>query len=187
MNQHPRRLSLALLLVLASIGASAQQPAADLPPQQVSASPGDPSWQPTDEQARRLLKQTNDFLSAQDEKRFADAYAYFSPSQKQTVPFDGWQTSLLGFYGKAGAFEGRTIKKITWYKNPPNEKPGIYAAADFAAQYQNLTLHCGYVAWHRQMDGSFEVVHEESNTIDKAVAARMTPEMMRSARAAFKC
>jgi hypothetical protein len=187
MKLHPGHVLHALILVLASVVASAQPPAADLPPQQVSVFPGEVPWQPTDEQARRLVKQTNDYLSAQDEKRFADAYASFSPSQKQMVPFDGWQAGLLAFYDKAGAFEGRTIKKITWYKNPPNERPGIYAAADFAAQYQNLTLHCGYVAWHRQMDGSFEVVHEESNTIEKAVAARMTPEMMRSARASFKC
>ena len=103
------------------------------------------------------------------------------------MPFDGWKTQLQEFYDKAGALEGRKISKITWYQNPTGEKPGIYAATDFVGQFQNLSLQCGYVSWHQRMDGSFELVHEETNSIAKSVAVKMTPEMMQRAHATFGC
>lgn len=93
----------------------------------------------------------------------------------------------MALYEKAGTVEGRKIQKITWYKNPPNTQPGIYAAVDFTSQFSNLVLHCGYLAWRQQMDGTFELVREEENLIEKSVAAKMTPEMMQHARIQFKC
>jgi len=119
--------------------------------------------------------------------RFEDAYAFFSADQKRTVAFEAWRADRVQFRAKVGAFEGRTIRKLTWYRNPPGAQPGIYVAADFSDQFENAALHCGYVAWHQRMDGSFEIVHEEDNLIDKPTAARMSPEMLQRAHAAFKC
>lgn len=177
-------LSLALAFVPALVAAQA---ASDLPPQQVRDAPGSAAWTPSEAQARRLVRQTEDYLSAKAQGRFADAYAVFAPAQKQAVPFDRWHADIERFNAKAGPFEGRSLTKLTWYRNPPGEQPGVYVAAEFRDQFRDLSLHCGYVAWRQRMDGSFEVVHEEENTIEKSVAARMSPEQLQRARAAFKC
>jgi hypothetical protein len=182
-----RQLIYSLVLAVAPAVASAQKSSVDLPPQQITPSFGESQWNPPEAQVQRLVKQTYDYFSARDGKRFADAYANFSQSQKQTVPFDGWKGQLEEFYNKAGALEERRITKVTWYKNPSNAKPGIYAAVDFIGQFHNLALYCGFVAWHQQMDGSFELVREEANLVEKAVAVRMTPEMMKRARTEFRC
>ncbi len=182
-----RRLILASFLACAAAVASAQVPNLELPPQQISSSFGDSAWKPTDALVQGLVKQTNDYFKARDEKRFADAYAYFSPSQKQQVPFEGWKKQLEDFYAGAGAVEERSIKKITWYKNPPNTQPGIYAATDYSGKFQNLTLHCGYIAWRQLLNGTFELVREESNSIEKSVAAKMSAEDFKRVRVEFRC
>ncbi len=176
-----------LVLIAASTCAIAQAPAVELPPQQVSPSFRDAPWRPADAQAARLVRQTYAYFAAKDERRFEDAYSHFAMSQKQTVPFDGWKAQLEAFYHEAGVVQARMIQKITWYKDPPNTQPGIYAAVDFTSQFPNLTLHCGYVAWRQKMDGSFELVREEANSIAKSVAAKMTPESMQRARHQFRC
>ena len=176
-----------LLAALVPVLASGQPASDDLPPQKVSPAPDGSSWQPSETQARRLVKATRDYFADQDDARFEDAYAFFSPDQKRTVPFEKWRADRAQFHAKAGAFESRTVRKLTWYRNPPGAQPGVYAAADFSDQFENVALHCGYVAWHQRMDGSFEIVHEEENLVDKATAARMSPEMLQRAHAAFKC
>ncbi len=176
-----------LISALASTAAIAQQPPADLPPQQVSPSFQDAKSRPTGVQARSVVERTYAYFAAKDSGRFADAYSNFSPSQKQTVPFNGWKTQLESFYRTAGSVQGRTIQKITWYKDPPNTAPGVYAAVDFTGQFPNLSLYCGFVAWRQQDDGALEIVREEANSIEKSVAEKMTPEMMQRARSQFRC
>jgi hypothetical protein len=176
-----------LLFAITSAAAFAQRSAIELPEQQVSPSFPDAKSRPTDAQARKLVEQTYAYFAAKDEGRFADAYSTFSINQKRTVPFDGWKAQLENFYRDAGNGQGRKIQKITWYKDPPNTQPGVYAAVDFTGLFSNLSLYCGYVAWRQQMDGSFELVREEGNSIAKSVAEKMTPEMMQRARSQFRC
>ena len=176
-----------LISAIASTAAFAQQPPVDLPPQQASPSFQDAKNRPTEAQARRLVERTYAYFAAKDAGRFADAYSTFSATQKQTVPFDGWKAQLENFYRAAGSVQGRKIQKITWYKDPPNTQPGIYAAVDFTGQCPNLSLYCGFVAWRQQDDGALEIVREEANSIEKSVAERMTPEMMQRARNQFRC
>lgn len=176
-----------ILAALAPFVAVAQSASDELPPQKVTPAADGSTWQPSETQARRLVKSTQAYLVDKDEARFEDAYAFFSPDQKRMVPFDSWRADRAQFRAKVGAFQSRTIRKLTWYRNPPGAQPGIYVAADFSDQFENSALHCGYVAWHQRMDGSFEIVHEEDNLIDKPTAARMSPEQMQRAHAAFKC
>lgn len=185
----------ALILFAASGAALAQLPASTPPSQaaaestshQVTASNPDAQWKPKDEQERRVVQAATNYFAARDERRFADAYALFSASQKQVVPFEGWKTQSESFYSSAGKPEGRTIRKVTWYKNPANVQPGIYAAVDFESRFSNLALHCGYVVWRQQMDGSFELVREEENSIPNSIMPKLTPEKLQSIRAQFRC
>jgi hypothetical protein len=165
----------------------APQPAASQPLQVVAASNSDKDWQPTDLQRERVVRDTFAYFAARDERRFEDAYSRFAASQKAVVSFDRWVMHMENFYGKAGAVQARTVRKVTWYKNPGNAQPGIYAAVDFASQFPELALHCGFVAWRQQMDGSFELVREEENSIPKAEMAKLTPETLSNIRAQFRC
>jgi hypothetical protein len=176
-----------ILAVLVPVVAGAQPASDELPPQKVMPAPDGSTWQPPTVQARRLVQVTTDYFADQDNGRFEQAYALLSADQKHLVPFEAWRDRRSAFHAKAGALQSRTIRKITWYRNPPDARPGIYVATDFSDQFENTALHCGFVSWHQRMDGSFEVVHEEENAIDKPTAARMTPEQMQQARAAFKC
>lgn len=157
------------------------------PPHTVAASNQEREWQPTAEQRERLLRDVTAYLTAKDEQRFAEAYALFTPIQKGVVPFSKWEADMRSVYRSAGALEGRTLKKVTWYKNPANAPRGIYAAVDFSSQFSELSLHCGFVAMQLQMDGSFGVAREEENSISKREMARLTPEMLQRIRAEYRC
>ena len=109
----------------------------------------------------------------------------FSRVQQQTVPFDSWSSREEEFNSKAGPVKKRTIKKITWYKDPPRAAPGIYAAVDFASEFANIDIHCGFIAWQMQEDGSFRVIREEVNFIDKAMQQKLKAGELDRIRAQF--
>lgn len=156
-------------------------------PQGVAQSNRDTQWLPSAEQRERVLRDVLAYFAAKDERRFADAYALFAPSQKAAVRFDRWEADMQAFYGSAGRAEGRTLSKVTWYKDPVNVQPGVYAAVDFESRFSELSLHCGFVALREQMDGSFGVVREEMNSISKLEMARLTPDVLRTVRAQYRC
>jgi len=184
-----------LVLGAMSTAALAQLPAQNAgsepspaePVQQVASTNQDRQWQPTDLQRELVVRDTYAYLAAKDEQKFADAYSKFSASQKEAVPYDKWRADMESFYSTAGTVEGRTVRKVTWYKNPANAQPGIYAAVDFSSRFSKLSLHCGFVAWRQQMDGSFQLVREEENSIPKAEMSKLTPEMLQKIRAQFRC
>jgi hypothetical protein len=151
----------------------------------VSAANRDPSWRPTPAQVQLVERQTHAYFSAKDAGKYRDAYAFLSATQKQTLPFERWSASVEAFNSKAGEVRSRSIKKITWYKDPPSSAPGVYAAVDFSSQFATVDVHCGYVAWHEQADGSFLLVREEENFIDKATAQNLKPGELESFRARF--
>lgn len=157
------------------------------PPPAVSVANGDRSWRPTSAQVQRVERNTYAYFAAKDTRRYRDAYAQLSPSQKSTTPLERWSSLAEDFNVKAGDVKARSIRKITWYKDPPNVAPGVYAAVDFSSEFSNAAAHCGYVAWHEQADGSFLLVREEQNFIDKASAAKMKPAERERVRAQFGC
>jgi len=186
----------ALAMTIAFAAAQAQSPspsfedqaaAATSVAQIVAASNQDKQWAPTAEQRERVVRDVLVYLAAKDERRFADAYVRFAPAQKTAVPFDRWEADMRAFYGSAGRAEGRTLKRVTWYKNPVNAPPGIYAAVDFSSQFSELSLHCGFVSLQQQMDGSFGVSREEENSIPKREMAKLTPEALQRIRAQYRC
>ena len=185
----------ALLITLVTSSAHAQHPASapaarlasrDVP-QTVATSNQDRGWLPTAEQRERVLRDVRAYLAAKDEGRFADAYEMFAPSQKAAVPFSKWEADMRRVYAQAGAAEGRTLKKVTWYRNPANAPHGIYAAVDFSSRFAELGLHCGFVTMQLQLDGRFGVAREEENAIPKREMAKLSPEVLQKIRAKYRC
>ncbi len=168
------RLFLWVLLVM-SPGLSAQEAGKDA------------QWHPTDAQVQLIVRQTYAYFAAKDAGKFQEAYALMSPAQKNVAPFDGWTASSGKFNLEAGPVVSRAIRKVTWYKDPPGAAPGIYAAVDYLSKFANVDIHCGYVVWNEQVDGSFLLVREEQNYISRDMQQKIRPEDLEKVRAQFGC
>lgn len=153
----------------------------------VSAENKDAQWRPSSTQVELVERQTYAYFAAKDARKYQEAYALLSAAQKRTTPFERWSALAEDFNAKAGAVRGRSIRRITWYKDPPNTGPGVYAAADFSSQFENAAAHCGYVVWHEQTDGSFLLVREEQNFLDRAIEAKLNPGERERVRAQLGC
>ncbi len=147
----------------------------------------DGQWHPAKVQVQRIELQSNAYFAAKDGRRYKDAYALLSPATKQITPFERWSSVAENSNSKLGEVLHRDIKKITWYKNPPQAEPGIYAAVDFSSQFANANIHCGYLVWLEQGDGSFLMLREEQNFIDKATERKLKPDELDKVRAQFGC
>lgn len=178
---------IAALSATAVVGAVSAQTLATDVPQVVAPSNPDKDWQPSEAQRERAVRDALAYLAAKDEGRFSDAYALFTPTQKAVVPFDRWEAHMRAMHREAGAAQGRTLKKVTWYKSPVNGPQGTYAAVDFSSQFAELALHCGFVALQLQMDGSFAVAREEENAIHKREMARLSADALQKVRAQYRC
>lgn len=131
-------------------------------------------WKPTKAQEENIQQLTYQYFRNRDTGEYQQAYSLFAVSLKASISEKNWLASVKQFNSKAGKSLTRTVSKLTWYNNPPSSPtPGIYAAADYVSQFENVDIHCGFVIWKQQNDGSFQVVREEENFIDKATQSTM--------------
>lgn len=155
--------------------------------QDVASGGQNTGWQASAQQIERVTKHAKRYFAAKEGKRYQEAYALMSPTQKKIISFDQFQSDSARFNRTAGDGTGRVIKKITWYRNPPGAPAGIYAAVDYEGSFANLLIHCGYVAWMEQADGAFLLVREEENSGDTATLSKVKPENLPSIRAQLHC
>lgn len=155
------------------------------------AAAASPSMKPPstpEEDQKQVEALTYQYLKAKDSGDLAKAYGFFADSMKATAPQESWSSAEKKFSAQSGPVTSRRIRKITRYDNPPSApRPGVYIAADLVSQFQNMDIHCGYVVWHSQPDGSFQVIREESNYVNKATQQRMTPEQVTAFKASARC
>ena len=141
-----------------------------------------------EEEQRQVEALTYQYLKAKDSGDLAKAYGFFADSMKATAPQESWSGAEKKFSALSGPVTSRRIRKVTRYDNPPSApRPGVYIAADLVSQFENLDVHCGYLIWHGQPDGSFQVIREEANYVDKATQQRMTPEQLTAFKARARC
>jgi hypothetical protein len=146
-----------------------------------------PKWQGSSEQKARVEAQSRKYFSLKQGGQYQQAYAMLSAAQQQQIPLPQWTSMAQDFNARAGQSVSLDFKKITWYRNPPQAAPGIYAAVDFSGEYANTSLYCGYIVLTEQSDGSFLVIREEQNVIDKETAAKLKPGELDALRTQFKC
>jgi hypothetical protein len=137
---------------------------------------------------RAIEELTTRYLAAKDAGTYEEAYALFGPSMKASTSLESWSNKARSFNAKAGKVKNRKIKKITWYDNPASAPvPGTYAAADYGSEFANMHVHCGYVVWLGKADGSFQIVREEENYIDRGSASQLSPERIKAFADRFGC
>lgn len=147
-----------------------------------------PGWEPSEADQQAVLAATYAYFAARDRKRYPEAWSMLSESMKQISPVADWQRNAADFNAMAGAVRGRRVTEITWYNNPPDSpRPGIYAAADYSGEFENVEFVCGYVMWLLQPDGSFRLAREEQNLLDKATAKNLASDDRQPLRAQMGC
>jgi uncharacterized protein DUF4019 len=146
--------------------------------------PNKTDWRPTESDQASIERLTYQYFRSRDFSAYRDAYLLFSPG---IIEWESWRDSVSQFNVAAGPVKSRQIKKITWYIDPPSVGPGVFAAVDYYGVFENLYLQCGYVVWRRQPSGSFLLVREEGNSIDKANAEKLREDQIQSIRAKYKC
>jgi hypothetical protein len=119
------------------------------------------------------------YFKAKDAGDYTAAYRQLDADMQSYVTPDLFRTQAKQFADGAGAPAGRRVVKLTWYRDPAEAKrPGLYVAADYTGQFANLYMICGYLMWRQQPDGSFRIVREEQNFVDKETAHLMPPERL---------
>jgi hypothetical protein len=124
-----------------------------------------PKWQASSEQKERVEARSRKYFSLKQGGQFQDAYAMLTPAQQQQIPLARWSFLAQDF----------------------NARAGQAISLDFSGVYANTSLYCGYIVLHEQADGSFLIMREEQNVIDKETAGKLKPGEMDGLRAQFKC
>jgi hypothetical protein len=133
-----------------------------------------PGWQPTDLDQQAVLAATYAYFAAKDSGLYSRAWQSLSDRMKLMSPAAPWQAKAAEFNREAGPVRARRVVELTWYNNPPDApEPGIFVAADYSADFERLEFVCGYVMWLLQPDGSFRLVREEQNMLDKETAKKV--------------
>jgi hypothetical protein len=148
----------------------------------------DPNWAATAADEQALRSATEAFFEARDAGRFEVAYGFLSPGFGGGETIDAFRSEGLRFNREAGPKIGRRLAAVTWYNNNlGGAPPGIYAAVDFAADYQALHFSCGYVIWRLQPDRSWKLVTVNQAVVSRAAAPGATAEELATIRSRVGC
>ena len=156
-------------------------------PLQVTApSNFDPTWRPSQLQTEQVKIITEAYFSARDSNQSEMAYRFLGEGLKSKISFAIFKNLISDFNEKAGQLVNRQIQTVTWYRDTP-QQAGLFAAVNFGGNFSKLAMHCGYVLWQQQSDGSFLQVREENNVLDKTTAAKLSQVELDSIKAQYKC
>jgi hypothetical protein len=78
-----------------------------------------PGWVPSEALEQQARATAVSFLAAEDQGRYADAYALLADLDKRDQPFATFQRNVAAFNTQAGAVRERRIVTVTWTKTPP--------------------------------------------------------------------
>lgn len=141
-----------------------------------------------DRMATAIVEQSKAYLQDKQAGHYDRAYALIAPSMRAYLSPDLFRDGAAKFSADAGKSGETDFTRFTWYRDPPDApEPGLYAAVDFTGHYGDLALMCGYLMWHKLPDGTFRLVREEQNYIDKAGAQQMVPERRQKLPELFGC
>lgn len=155
----------------------------------LSVAAGNEALEPSRADQQAVLAASYTYFAAKDRGRYAEAHAALSDRMKSRFPLSEWTRSAGDFNAKAGPVRGRRVVEITWYKDPEGApEPGLYVAADFSADFEQVEFVCGYLMWQVLRDGSFRLVREEQNMAPKRPSGRPIAQIDRDPlRAGMGC
>jgi hypothetical protein len=146
------------------------------------------SWTPSEQQKLNVNLATQQYFRLSERGDFTAAYAMLSKDLQQTISLERWSIRQAELNARMGEVVGRSIRNITWGQEPVPGGPGkVFAAIDHSGKFRNADIHCGKLFWQQQADGSFKLLREIENSIDKTTQAQMTAEQLAAARKKIRC
>ncbi len=132
-----------------------------------------PGWLPSVDLEAQARKTAIDYMANMDSGKYAEAYAFLADVNRKDQPFPAFADRLRQFNAQAGVVLDRHIVTVTWTNNPAKAPlPGVYVALDLVSRFANIDRHCGYlVLYQAPSGGPFQVMREEDNFLDNAMAA----------------
>lgn len=96
---------------------------------------------------------------------YAAAYAMLRLSLQASSPRLEWEMNLRQ---RSTLWADGTLRvlRLSWYRDPAGQPPGLYAAFDFRGDRKDGTMDCGYVAVHRaEPGGPFTIVRTDTSEV----------------------
>lgn len=115
------------------------------------------------------------------------SWSLLSAPMKQSHPLADWRAEVRKRAAAIGAESEHRIAKLTWYVDPPNGPPGIFAALDYGGKSRKQAFLCGYVALVRGSDGQWSVARVESGWIPVEVAKGAAPDHLAQLKQSMRC
>jgi len=145
-------------------------------------------WEPAEEDQLRIKLLSYRYLQAKESQDYDAAFAAFSDTTAAAIDFNTWKANQQKFKAAAGAEVSSMFTRVTWYDNPSNAPlSGIFAAVDYSNVYANITIHCGFLVWHKTDDGQYRLIREEENHIDKSTQKKLSESEIADIKAKFGC
>lgn len=145
-------------------------------------------WTPSDQQKLNVTLATQQYFSFVERGDFASAYAMLSKDMQRAISLERWSIQRADFNARMGEVVERHITNITWGLAPAvTPQGGVLAAVNHQAKFRNADIHCGKLFWQQQNDGSFKLMRELENSIDRKTQSQMTAEQLTASRQKIGC
>jgi hypothetical protein len=149
---------------------------------------GQGNWTPSEQQKLNVNLAAQQYFRLTERGDFSAAYAMLSKDMQHSISLERWSIRRAEFNARMGDVVERSIRNITWGQEPSPAGPGkVFAAIDHSGKFRNADIHCGKLFWQQQTDGSFKLLREIENSIDKKTQSQMTAEQLAAARKKIRC
>jgi Protein of unknown function (DUF4019) len=149
---------------------------------------GHNNWTPSEQQKLNVALATQQYFRLTERGDFTAAYALLSKDLQQTISLERWSIRQAELNARMGEVVERSIRNITWGQEPGvGGSAKVFAAVDHSGKFRHADIHCGKLFWQQQADGSFKLLHEIENSIDKKTQSQMTTEQLATARRKIRC
>jgi hypothetical protein len=145
-------------------------------------------WTPSEQQKLNVNLATQQYFSLTERGEFSAAYAMLSKDMQRSISLERWSIRRAEFNARMGEVVERNIRHIAWGQEPgAAAQRGVFAAIDHSGKFRNADIHCGKLFWQQQTDGSFKLLREIENSIDKKTQSQMTADQLAAARKKIRC
>lgn len=127
------------------------------------------------------------FLSDYEGGAGTASWNLLSAPMKQSRPIVDWRAGVRKRAVEIGTAPEHRIAKLTWYVDPPNGPPGIFAALDYAGKSSKQAFLCGYVMLIRGSDDQWSVMRVESGSIPVEIARKSPPHELAQLKRTIRC
>lgn len=145
-------------------------------------------WEPSEQDQLKIKLVSYQYLQAKDNGEFETAFKAYSTENASAIEFKTWKYNQLIFNATAGAVIDRTFTRISWYESSPdNALPGVFATVDYTSIFSNIDIQCGMLMWHKKDDGSFELIRDQNNFLNKETQSTLSDSEIEQTKTEFGC